>query len=175
MKRQCRETKGCKAESSYSSTKRMVPHCGGIEPVMMLRLRSLFESARQSYWTSPFHREHHAEQKKSHGFKTEIWYLTIFGDNEAWKTLVRDYLTDSELSSICSFRIWNKKQKFRIYNYMVVNMIIPRFPINKQIQYMKWAKKQSCESLMYKSLEVLTNRLNLKKLTKVEFRINSRI
>jgi hypothetical protein len=31
----------CKAESSYNSVNFIVAHCGGIEPVMMLRLRSL--------------------------------------------------------------------------------------------------------------------------------------
>lgn len=51
-KRQCTKAEKPKgiyiAESSYSSTKCMVAHCWGIEPVMRLRLRSLFQSARQS-------------------------------------------------------------------------------------------------------------------------------
>lgn len=43
--------------------------------------------------------------------KLRFGYLTIVWDNEAWKTLVKEYQTDSETSRICWFTIWSKKQK----------------------------------------------------------------
>jgi hypothetical protein len=42
-------TKMCKAESSYNSVNFIVAHCGGIEPVMMLRLRSLIVQDNMVY------------------------------------------------------------------------------------------------------------------------------
>lgn len=73
------KSKGCLAESSYISTKRMVLHCGGIEPVMMLRLRSLFKMQDK---VSGLHHSlriinewygNIMQRKESRLQKTEVW------------------------------------------------------------------------------------------------------
>lgn len=146
---------------------------------MMLRLRSLFESARQSYWTSPFHREHHADQQKKSWLQNWdliiLQFLEMMKLGKIWWETTRQILS---LQGSVHLEYENKSRNSE-FIWWLTWLFQDIQPINK---YSTWNERRN--NLVNPSCYTTPLCTKVRKcsqteifffLTKVEFIINSRI